>query len=136
MITDIRKYQKHRAAAKTRGIDFLLTFEEWLDIWSKSGYYHLRGRGKGTYVMSRYNDTGAYTIGNVFIQSNAQNIVEAKGTGRKKGSTHTAETKKLYSEQRKGIPKPKVECPHCNKRVAVNMKNRWHFDNCKELNND
>ena len=30
-----------------------------------------------------------------------------------------------------GVPKKKVECPHCKKHVAVNTAKRWHFDNCK-----
>jgi hypothetical protein len=30
-----------------------------------------------------------------------------------------------------GIPKKKIECPICNKMVAINTANRWHFDNCK-----
>lgn len=30
----------------------------------------------------------------------------------------------------KGVPKPKITCPHCQKEVAINTANRWHFDNC------
>ena len=132
MTTDLRKYQTHKSTAKIRGVDFNLTFAEWMAIWQQSGNFHLRGRGTGTYVMSRYNDTGPYAIGNVFIQPNIQNIIDAKGTGRRKGSTHSEETKRMYSEQRKGILKPKVECPHCKKMIAVNMSKRWHNDNCKD----
>lgn len=150
MKTDLRKYQIHKSTAKARGIDFNLTFDEWYGIWQHSGKFHLRGRGIGTYVMSRYNDVGPYSTNNVFIQPNIQNIIDAKGTGRKKGSTHSEETKKLYSEQRKGKlksiewkekirlgnlgkPKPQqiVECPHCKKQGALNNMKRWHFDNCK-----
>ena len=73
--TPVRKYQKHKATAKIRGIDFQLTFDEWFNIWQQSGKFNLRGRGSGTYVMSRVNDTGSYAIGNVFIQPNIQNII-------------------------------------------------------------
>ena len=107
METDLRKYQKSKNQAKYRGIDFHLTFEEWLDIWQKSGFYDKRGVGRGSYVMSRYNDIGPYAVGNVFIQTNAQNVIDAKNTGRRKGSTHTEETKQLFSLQRKGKPKSK-----------------------------
>ena len=48
-----------------------------------------------------------------------------------KGKTQSAESRAKMSEQRKGIPKPKVECSHCKKLIAVNVANRWHFDNCK-----
>lgn len=54
----------------------------------------------------------------------------------------SSETKKKISEGLKryfqnnkssnlGVPKKKVECPHCKKHVAVNTAKRWHFDNCK-----
>lgn len=55
-----------------------LTFEEWFDIWWTSGYWFKRGRGVGTYCMSRYNDLGDYEIGNVFIQTNEQNTRDAR----------------------------------------------------------
>lgn len=47
------------------------------------------------------------------------------------GRIQTDEAKAKMSAWRKGRPKPKVDCPHCNKQVAVNTAKRWHFDNCK-----
>lgn len=32
----------------------------------------------------------------------------------------------------KGVPKPKVKCPHCEMVGAMNVMKRFHFDNCKE----
>jgi hypothetical protein len=49
-----------------------------------------------------------------------------------KGIAHKKETLKKMSETRKGRPQPRVECPHCRKMVANNLKNRLHFDNCRE----
>ncbi len=49
-----------------------------------------------------------------------------------KGRIQTDEAKAKMSAWRKGKLKPKVECPHCQKAVAVNTAKRWHFDNCKE----
>lgn len=49
-----------------------------------------------------------------------------------KGRTQSEEAKAKMSEQRIGKPKPKVECPHCRKMVAINTAKRWHFDNCKD----
>lgn len=49
-----------------------------------------------------------------------------------KGRVQSAEARAKMSEWRKGRPKPKVECPHCKKQVAVNTAKRWHFDNCKD----
>lgn len=36
-----------------------------------------------------------------------------------------------YSTERKGIPKPKVICPHCDKEGGIPVMKRYHFDNCK-----
>jgi len=71
-----RKYQEHKYGAKKRGLPFELTFEEWYDIWQKSGKWELRGQGKNAYVMSRIGDKGGYTLGNVFIQTASQNSID------------------------------------------------------------
>ena len=73
-----QKYRGQQSHSKSRGIEFNLTFEEWLDIWLDSGYWHLRGKGKGKYVMSRIGDTGPYSLENVFIQSNSDNVIQAQ----------------------------------------------------------
>lgn len=71
------KYACHKSKAKSRGIEFNLTYDEWWDIWQKSGKWEERGARKGQYVMSRYNDMGAYRVGNVFIQPHEDNRREA-----------------------------------------------------------
>ena len=70
-------YQSRKKSAKQRGIPFLISFEDWLDIWISSGHWEERGRGKDKYCMSRIGDLGAYEAGNVFIQSNSQNVRDA-----------------------------------------------------------
>jgi hypothetical protein len=67
------KFNRQRHQAKRRGKEFLLSFDEWLDIWDQSGHWQDRGKGKGKYNMSRYNDQGPYAVGNVFIQSHEGN---------------------------------------------------------------
>ena len=62
------KYVCQKQNARRRGISFRLTFEEWMQIWSDSGKLSERGCRRTCYVMSRYNDDGAYEVGNVFIQ--------------------------------------------------------------------
>lgn len=64
------------------------------------------------------------------------------------GKTHSEETKKRISESssghkkpesmkkklsllKKGVPRPKVTCPHCALVGATGIMHRWHFDNCK-----
>lgn len=68
------RYRKQKEHAKRRGIKFLLSFNEWWSIWQQSGKYSLRGRGKGRYCMCRYNDSGAYEIGNVYIDEWSNNV--------------------------------------------------------------
>lgn len=72
------RYWTQKACAKRRGIKFNLTFEEWWNIWEKSGKWKQRGCKKGQYVMSRINDSGPYDIDNVFIQQHSDNISEAQ----------------------------------------------------------
>ncbi len=61
------KYKQHENAAKARGIPFLLTFEEWWDIWQASGKWDQRGRRGGEYCMARLHDRGGYERDNVKI---------------------------------------------------------------------
>jgi len=75
--TPLRQFQIHRATAKTRGIEFKLTFEQWEQWWKDSGHYHERGKGSGQYVMGRKGDTGAYELGNIECITQAENIKAA-----------------------------------------------------------
>jgi hypothetical protein len=83
------RYQQQKSRASDRGILFLLTFEEWLSIWEKSGHLHERGVGKGQYVMARLGDKGPYATGNVKIITtgdNAREVAQTKELRRKKGA--------------------------------------------------
>jgi hypothetical protein len=50
-----------------------------------------------------------------------------------KGRKHNAEAREKMSQQRLGLSKPKRECPHCGRAIAVNVFTRFHGDACKEL---
>lgn len=71
-----KRFNRQRTTAKSRGIGFDLSFDEWIGIWLESGHFHERGKGKGKYVMSRIGDVGAYVVGNVCIVSQEQNSAE------------------------------------------------------------
>lgn len=78
-----RDYQMVRNTNNSRRVDangnlieFRLSFQEWLNIWTRSGHLMERGRKFHQYVMSRYNDIGHYEPNNVFIQSQAENHKE------------------------------------------------------------
>jgi hypothetical protein len=69
-------YEKRRQDAKTRGIPFLLTFEEWWSVWDESGKFAERGQHTGQYVMARHGDLGPYAVGNVRIITCNENVSE------------------------------------------------------------
>ena len=52
------------------------------------------------------------------------------------GKTHSEETKKKLSQLKKGIPKPRVECPHCKRLFSPTNLSRYHNDKCKLRIND
>lgn len=73
-------YGVMKGCAKRRGIEFIITFEEWCNIWEKSGKFAQRGRKKAQYCMARFGDKGPYAIGNVEIITNEENIAVRKST--------------------------------------------------------
>jgi hypothetical protein len=119
-IKDARlRYVQHRGNSKRRNIPFLISFEEWYDLWEQSGKWEHRGPRQGGYVMSRHNDVGPYAIGNVSIISHEENSGEPgkKSIGRirsdipwnkgLKGGKATHNAKKAWETKRKnGTDKP------------------------------
>lgn len=49
------------------------------------------------------------------------------------GRAITEETKAKTSAARKGVPKPVLTCPHCQRTGGANGITRYHFDNCKHI---
>lgn len=62
------RYLHQRTTAGIRGIEWAISFPDWMRIWLDSGYWALRGRGIGRYCMARHGDTGPYSATNVSIQ--------------------------------------------------------------------
>jgi hypothetical protein len=71
--------------ASTRGrvdkagnpIEMRLSFDEWLTIWMDSGKIDSMGSGRGGYVLCRVGDLGHYEVGNVFVASGLDNVLDA-----------------------------------------------------------
>ncbi len=74
MKSNLYKFRLHWASAIMRGVEFKLTFHQWLKIWKDSGHFKERGIKSGCYVMGRKNDSGPYEVGNVYITLSAQNV--------------------------------------------------------------
>lgn len=71
-----QRFTQQKADAARRGVAFVLTFTEWLQIWNSSGHLSERGRGRGRYCMARFQDKGPYAVGNVKIIRNEENSSE------------------------------------------------------------
>jgi hypothetical protein len=88
---------------------------------------------------STISENGLATI----IKNNKENIkrrqkISAQLKGKDKDTVHkeniSMAMKKYFSENtspNKGVKKPVVKCPHCNKTGAAHVMSRWHFNNCK-----
>jgi hypothetical protein len=68
------KFILQRKAAKQRGIDWLMTFEEWLAVWGDM----LPQRGRTGLVMGRKGDAGPYSVENVDIITATENLRQRK----------------------------------------------------------
>jgi hypothetical protein len=71
-----RRYSMQKSGARVRGIEFRLSYEQWLAIWTESGHLDERGRGPAKYCMARCGDRGAYEVGNVKIITLTENVAE------------------------------------------------------------
>lgn len=118
---DLRQdYHQQKHMAKKRGIAFNLTFVEWLEVWTLSGYFAERGRAnKRQYVMSRPGDKGAYEIGNVKIVTMGANSQECFSKPR------TEQHKQNISKALKGKPKNEKQ------REKFTFKGRKHSEETK-----
>ena len=66
-----RKFASHKSGAKRRGIEFKLSFEQWMDIWGDK--LDQRGVRSDQLGMCRIGDKGAYEAGNVYLGRPARN---------------------------------------------------------------
>ena len=105
--TDWKKFLTSRNNASKRGIDWKLTFKEWLTWWQSTGHYQDRGRGNGKYVMARVGDSGAYELANIFCHKHGDNVRDAQRNKPKK-LDHKQKLQDILNQIRK---KRKVKTP-------------------------
>ena len=114
-------YTSQKHTARKRDIPFLLSFEEWVDIWQSSGKLAERGRGSDKYCMARHGDIGPYSINNVSIITNHENL-SLGNKDRWKNKIVSGNTKDKIKEARKmqknvGYDKTIYTCVHCNQQI-------------------
>lgn len=88
--TPAGKYSEHKRYARQRGVEFLISFKDWLAIWQESGHWEKRGNRHGAYVMCRVGDEGPYAANNVFIGKFERNFAD----GREKFNVQRKHTRK------------------------------------------
>lgn len=72
------RFYQQKCTAKQRGIEFLLTFEEWWTVWEP--HWNERGGQNGDKLcMCRHGDSGAYELNNIFIATNRENNKDVNG---------------------------------------------------------
>jgi len=69
-------YRSQKNGARRRGIEFKLTFEQWLAWWGED--IERRGRGECDLQMQRLADAGAYELGNIKKGTPKQNSQTVK----------------------------------------------------------
>lgn len=75
--TPLYAFRTQRQNARTRGIEWQMTFWQWWTIWQKSGKWSRRGRSSGDFVMCRNGDAGPYSVENVHIAPAFSNVHES-----------------------------------------------------------
>lgn len=84
------RYRDQMRNAAVRGIEWEITFPEWMSVWRDSGHFSERGRGVGRYVMGRTGDVGPYAIGNVYITECGDNIRDYHAARKARGVSYLA----------------------------------------------
>lgn len=97
----LKAYRMQKSNARTRKIPFLLTFEQWLELWSASGKLEQRGRGADKFCMCRNKDVGSYEVGNVFIGTGRENVRDGN-----LGKEMAQEVRDKISKSNTGKPHP------------------------------
>jgi hypothetical protein len=62
--------------ARSRGIPFEFSLQDWWAWWQTDNRWLSRGKGKFDLCMARINDVGPYSIENVYCTTNSQNGID------------------------------------------------------------
>ena len=86
--------------------------------------------GKG--ALLNLNDGGKGGMSNPSAETRRRMSDGNKGENHPNfGMPRSDETKNRQSEALKGVPKPRVTCPHCGTEGGAGVMSRYHFDKCK-----
>lgn len=63
-------WHRARSQAHYRGEQWLLTYEQWVQVWAQ--HWHQRGRGKHNLMLARKNYKKPWSIRNVHLLTRSQ----------------------------------------------------------------
>jgi len=66
-------YNDQISHSSSRGINWELSYEQWIEMWLVSGQWENRGKEKGQYQMCRFYDEGPYSCTNCYIGTVEEN---------------------------------------------------------------
>jgi hypothetical protein len=89
----LKKFHNQKSNAKRRGIEWHLTFPEWVEWWGKD--IDKRGSGHDKLQMQRFGDLGPYALGNIKKGFPMEN----SATWSKRAATNKANRAKIAHEK-------------------------------------
>lgn len=132
-----RCFVQQRRTALHRGIQWEMTFPEWVRLWDESGHWSERCRGG--YCMARIGDTGPYKAGNVAIITFSQNskdgylVVSAQERQAKRETRSWRATDPLWMTPRQqqvaDLIRQGKNVTEIALLLSIKRRNAWHVAN-------
>lgn len=117
-------------AMKKRQPESSMSIGEYLDLISASGLRpDMIGLRRGEYSIARFNDSGAYDLGNCKFLLIEDNVSERK-EGYQKNPEFRAKMSLI------GKARKRIACDHCGRLATKQMLLRWHGNKCKTKNTE
>ena len=92
----------------------------------------------GTGILANRTDGGEGSEGRAWTDEHKKrhsNLLKGRpgpNLGKKQSSEWLENNRRTKIGKNK-IPKPIIECPHCNKTGGAPQMKQWHFDNCRQI---
>ena len=67
-------WAKHRSQALFRHEQYLLTWEDWQQIWHNRDDFLARGRSSNDLCLARFDDQGPWSMDNVAVMTRRQHL--------------------------------------------------------------
>lgn len=97
---------------------------------TKNSFYGKKHSAE-TIEKIKSSNTGKKDSDETRMKKSLSKLGNSNGKNSMLGKRHSQNT--IEAMRNAALNRKKIMCPHCRKEVAVNVANRWHFDNCKNL---